>query len=163
MAKRRKPSSSPKQKASRPSGRSAVRPDSSRRTKGKGPRSAHSPLERAQALARKAFESSDIERCITLAQRALALSRDCADAYTALSRFVSDPRQALELLEQGLAAAERILAADAQAESAGDLWSVHAARPYLRARMELAECLWALGCSLEAINHLQALLRDRKS
>jgi hypothetical protein len=159
MAKRRKPSSSPKSKASRPSGRSAVRPVAPRRPRGKAPRSAHSPLKRAQALARKAFESSDIERCITLAQRALALSRDCADAYTALSRFVSDPRQALELLEQGLAAAERILAPNTIAEARGDLWSVHEAHPYMRARLELAECLWALGCSDEAVGHLQELLR----
>jgi hypothetical protein len=72
---------------------------------------------------------------------------------------VSDPRQALELLEQGLAAAERTTDPKVIAESAGDLWSVHEARPYLRARLELAECLWALGCSDDSVKHLQELLR----
>src|SRR5437868_6221867 len=49
-----------------------------------------SPLERAQKLAWKAFETFDVERRLTLAEEALALSSDCADAYTIISQFADD-------------------------------------------------------------------------
>jgi hypothetical protein len=114
MAKRRKssvPAAGPKQKPAPPASRSVSQPKkppsrpAGRLRSGIKP----SPLERAQVLAWKAFETPDIERQIALAQEALELSPDCADAYTVLSRIVSDARQALPLVEQGLAAAERAL------------------------------------------------------
>src|SRR5437763_1014943 len=71
-----------------------------------------SPLERAQKLIDKATLSRDPERQFDLIQRALEFSSDCADAFTMLSRFVADRRQALILLEQGLQAAERVLGRD---------------------------------------------------
>ena len=78
-----------------------------------------SPFERACELALKAMQSRDPDRQIELAQQALELSEDCADAYVLLSRYVEGPRQALVLLEQGLAAAERGLGPQWSSELVG--------------------------------------------
>jgi tetratricopeptide (TPR) repeat protein len=162
MAKRRKPEDS----AARPEGKSgrsgkgtAVRPKPPAESPpGKSPPN-RSLLVRAQKLAWKAFETSDVERRMHLAQQALQLSGDCADAYTILSRAVSDPRQALLLLERGLAAAERSLGPDALADAVGRFWALDETRPYMRARQALAECLWTLGMGDEAVAHLHEMLR----
>ncbi|MGE5191766.1 MAG: DUF6930 domain-containing protein [Deltaproteobacteria bacterium] len=161
MAKRRKPAvrlNGPKHKAEHSASRRIARPKASRRSLGR-PRPRRSPLDRAQELAWKAFETPDLERRIDLAQKALELSGDCADAYTILSRIVSDPRQALMLLEQGLAAAERALGPQAMAEAVGNFWAVVETRPYMRARQALAECLWTMGRGEEAVGHLYEMLR----
>lgn len=166
MAKRRKPSAQsagPKQKTTPTRNRSAsqsTKPQSrSRRSGGLRSGTNRSPLERAQDLAWKAFEASDIERRISLAQQALELSADCADAYTVLARIVSDARQALMLLEQGLAAAERTLGPHGLTEFRGHFWIAHETRPYMRARLALAECLWAIGRRDDAVSHLSEMLR----
>jgi tetratricopeptide (TPR) repeat protein len=116
-------------------------------------------LERAQELAWKAMESDDLERQIDLAQEALQLSPDCADAYGVLAHLVEDRRQSLELLELGLAAAERALGPGQMAELAGHFWLATETRPYMRVRLELAECLWSLGRGSDAIEHLFELLQ----
>jgi hypothetical protein len=117
------------------------------------------PLERAQKLAWKAMQSADPGRQLDLAQQALQLSLDCTDAYIVLSRFVDDGRQAFVLLEQGLAAAERVLGKDMEARLAGRFWCDVETRPYLRARLGLSECLWSLGRPEESVAHLQDMLR----
>ena len=118
-----------------------------------------SPLERAQELAWKAMQSHDAERQLELAEKALQLSEDCTDAYTVLARFVADGRQALELLEQGLAAAQRVLGPQLASMPIDDCWIVNETRPYLRVRLGLSECLWSLGRPEEAISQLQDILR----
>jgi tetratricopeptide (TPR) repeat protein len=123
------------------------------------PRVKPSPLERAQVLASKALEASDIDRQLSLAQKALELSSDCADAYTVLARLAGDARQALAIVEQGLAAAERTLGPEAFAQLAGQFWQVVETRPYMRARLALAECLWTVGRRNEAVDHLLAMLQ----
>jgi hypothetical protein len=162
MAKRRKPAASsagPKRKEARSRKQALGRSKSPRgRPFARSP-SRRTPLERAQHLAWKAFETSDIERRFQFARKALALSSDCADAYTILSRITSDPRESLTLLQQGLAAAERTLGPQVMAESVGNFWALHEARPYMRAREALAECLWTVGCSDQAVAHLDEMLR----
>ena len=117
------------------------------------------PLKRAQELAWKAMQAHDAERQIELAEKALQLSEDCTDAYIVLARFVADGRQSLELLEQGLAAAERVLGPQLASLRIGDYWLVAETRPYMRVRLGLAECLWSLGRPEEAVEHLQDMLR----
>lgn len=134
--------------SSRSASRSNRKSDSRRR----------SPLDRAQALVEKAFSARSFERQIELANQALDVSEDCADAYTLLSRFVADPRQARSLLEQALLAAERVLGPGQFRDAVGRFWKVPATRPYMRARVALAQCLWSLGCRPEAVEHLAKLL-----
>ena len=144
-----------KHKASPPPRTRAGSPDLRERPEFRG----RSRFKRAQELAWDAMQSPDFERQIELAQQALQLSEDCTDAYIVLARFVGDGKQALILLEQGLAAAERILGLNASPTLAGNFWIAVETRPYMRARLALAECLWSLGRGNEAIEHLQALLR----
>ena len=118
-----------------------------------------SPLEQAQELAWKAMQSPHPERQLELAERALKLSLDCTDAYIVVSRFVADGRQALVLLEQGFAAAERVLGPDAASRRAGSFWIDDETRPYLRVRLGLSECLWSLGRGDESVAHLLDILR----
>lgn len=115
-------------------------------------------LERAQALADRAYEAVDVERRITLAEQALQLSSDCADAYTILSQFAGDPRQALLVLELGLKAAERVLGPDRLEAGVGEFWSIPETRPYMRVRLALAECLWSIGCGEDSVDHLFRML-----
>lgn len=93
-----------------------------------------------------------------LAQRALALSADCADAYVLLAESVASPQEARRLYEQGVQAGERALGAEMFAQQAGHFWGILETRPYMRARERLAEALWALGDRAAAIAHLWALL-----
>lgn len=115
------------------------------------------PLQQAQQLMVRAWEASGRTR-IRLARKALALSHDCADAYVLLgdetARSLED---ACSLYEQGVKAGERALGESFE-RLAGD-FSQDLARAYLRARYALADCLWALGRSREAIAHLSEMLR----
>jgi len=63
------------------------------------------------------------------------------------------------MLEQGLAAAERTIGRDGLAEAIGHFWKIDETRPYMRARLELAECLWSIGRRDEAIGHLSEMVR----
>jgi tetratricopeptide (TPR) repeat protein len=123
---------------------------------GQGPQT---PLERAQALIYEAFESDDPEKRCQLAQRALAISSDCADAYVLLAEHADTRREALELYAAGVAAGERALGPEVFQEHVGHFWGLRETRPYMRAREGLAHLLWATGQQDEALAHLQDMLR----
>jgi hypothetical protein len=71
------------------------------------------PLGQAQALMYQAFEEPDEQKRIQLAKDALAISPDCADAYVLLAEHATSRKEALRLYEQGAAAGERALGAEA--------------------------------------------------
>jgi tetratricopeptide (TPR) repeat protein len=116
------------------------------------------PLQQAQELILDAWEASGYTR-IRLARKALTLSRDCADAYVLLGDEVAKSlEEARSFYEQGVKAGERALGPHALGRPQGASWDDAQARPYLRARYALADCLWALGQSQEAIGHLRDML-----
>lgn len=115
------------------------------------------PLEEAQELIYEAMESHGKQR-LELAHKALALSPDCADAYVLLAETEGDPQKARRLYEQGVQAGERAIGPETFAEHAGHFWGILETRPYMRARLGLAQALWYLGERQEAIEHLQAML-----
>jgi tetratricopeptide (TPR) repeat protein len=117
------------------------------------------PLGKAQALMYRAFEEPDEQRRVQLAKEALAISPDCADAYVLLAEHAGSRREALRLYEQGVAAGERALGVEAFERDVGRFWSVLATRPYMRARLGLAQVLWTTARRDEAIQHLQDMLR----
>lgn len=115
------------------------------------------PLEEAQELVYEALESSGKQR-LELARKALTISPDCADAYVLLAEATANPREARRLYEQGVQAGERALGPEAFVGAAGHFWGIVETRPYMRARLGLAQVLWYQGERQEAIDHLQAML-----
>jgi tetratricopeptide (TPR) repeat protein len=116
------------------------------------------PLDQAQELIFQAFQSNEPTEKELLARRALALSADCADAHTILAENAPNRKAALPLHEQALAAGERALGEAFQGH-VGHFWGVLETRPYMRARLGLAQCLWTHGRRDEAIGHAEEMLR----
>jgi len=123
-----------------------------------GQQSVDARLQEAQDMIYRAWESDMAER-LTLAREALVISEDCADAYTILAMEAArNPAEELHLLRQAVAAGERALGKDMFEAEAGSFWLNTHTRPYMRARAQLAHCLWRLGERWPAIEHYYALL-----
>lgn len=115
--------------------------------------------QRAQDLVYEAFEASGPKR-LELALEAIEIDRDCADAYVLLAeRGAQTIQEKRDLYAQGLAAGERSLGAKTFQRDAGYFWGVLETRPYMRARLGLAQCLWALGEREAAVEHYREMLR----
>jgi tetratricopeptide (TPR) repeat protein len=123
-----------------------------------GPKTPRTPLDRAQDLIYDAWEEEG-ERKIQLAQRALKISPDCADAYVVLAEEADTLEKARDLYEQGVTAGERAIGAEAFTEMRGRFWGVLETRPYMRARFGFAHMLWMLGERRQAVTQLQEMLR----
>ena len=119
----------------------------------------NTPLERAQELIYDAFEADSDEKQIALARQALKISPDCADAYVLLAEHAETLEQALALNQQGVAAGERALGKRFFRENAGQFWGLLETRPYMRARLGLAQCLWSAHRSEAALAHYRDMLR----
>jgi hypothetical protein len=119
------------------------------------------PLAKAQALIYRAFEEPDEQHRVQLAKDALAICPDCADAYVLLAEHATatSRKDARRLYEQGVAAGERALGAEAFEQDVGHFWGILETRPYMRARLGLAHSLWTAGRRDEAVLHLQDMLR----
>jgi tetratricopeptide (TPR) repeat protein len=120
---------------------------------------AGTPLDEAQELMYQAFGTADTEERAKLAEQAIDLSPDCADAYVLLAEQTKSRKEALDLFEKGVAAGERALGPRAFREDVGHFWGLLETRPYMRAREGLASELWTMGRRDEAIKHLQDMLR----
>ena len=118
-----------------------------------------SPAAKAQAVLDRAFREMNPGPRRKLAEEALAIDPDCADAYVLLAEVADSRRAALELYAKGVAAAERSLGRETFQRDAGHFWGILGTRPYMRARYGLANSLWTAGCRDEAIAHLQDMLR----
>ncbi len=117
------------------------------------------PLEEAQELIYEALEEVGNKR-LKLIEKALRISPDCSDAYVLLAEEkAQSPEEALKLYEAGVKAGERALGNKIFKEGAGNFWRIIETRPYMRARLGLARCLWTLGRSDEAVTHFRELLR----
>ncbi|SMB98243.1 ST7 protein [Thermanaeromonas toyohensis ToBE] len=118
------------------------------------------PEEKAQDLIYDAWEMEDKKSRIRLAEQALELWPDCADAYVILAEDKAKSlEEAKEFYERGVRAGERSLGPETFEKQAGHFWGIIKTRPYMRARAGLARCLWKLGQRSEAIDHLQDMLR----
>ncbi len=116
-------------------------------------------LSQAQDLVYQAVEQTDPARRAAIAHQALAICPDCADALILLAEQAPNPREALDLYQRAVAAAERTLGPDIFREEVGRFWGLLDTRPYMRARDGLAHSLWSLGRREEAVEHLQEMLR----
>ncbi len=113
----------------------------------------------AQEVVYQAWETANPKRRAALAQKALAISPDCADAYVILAEAAGPLDKALELYRKGVEAGERALGKEAFKDDVGYFWGLLETRPYMRARAGLAQCLWESGQREEALEHYRDLLR----
>jgi tetratricopeptide (TPR) repeat protein len=116
------------------------------------------PLEEAQEIAYDAMEATGRLK-IKLARRALAVSPDCADACVLLGEASATPQEARDWYRRGVDAGARAIGADKFAALQGEFWGHLETRPYMRARLALAQTLRELGYEEEALDHYRALLR----
>jgi len=118
----------------------------------------NAPLEKAQSVMYQAWESPSRTQRLKLARKALEISPDCADAYVLLAEeSAKTPAEASAFYEQGVKAGKRALK-DEFEELKGDFWGFMETRPYMRARLGLAQCLWAMDELAEAAGHMDAML-----
>jgi len=116
-------------------------------------------LAQAQDLIYTAWETANRKRRIALAEKALTISCDCADAYVLLAEEADGLDAALEIYQKAVEAGERALGKKVFADEAGYFWGVLETRPYMRARAGLARCLWEKGQHDEALVHYRDMLR----
>jgi tetratricopeptide (TPR) repeat protein len=115
-------------------------------------------LDRAQDLVYDAWEAATAERRGAIARQALAISPLCADAYGVLARDApAGSDEALEFWRRGVEAGKAALGDDFD-ELRGSFWGFIETRPYMRARIGLAQALWARGEREEAIGHVRDML-----
>ncbi|MFO0907867.1 MAG: tetratricopeptide repeat protein [Isosphaeraceae bacterium] len=119
----------------------------------------NSPRAAAGELLTQAYAEDMPERAAELAQQALRIWPDCADAHIVLAETARSPHQAIASYERAIDAAERDLGPAAFEVGIGNFWSILPTRPYMRALFGLAQTLWVIGRRDEAITHYRELLR----
>jgi len=96
---------------------------------------------------------------IELANMALKISKHCADAYILLAQEKPHNLAAkLNLLEKAVAVGESAISVEDFRSYYGEFWGFLQARPYMRARASLADCLWELGRREQSLDHLVDIL-----
>jgi tetratricopeptide (TPR) repeat protein len=121
---------------------------------------AEAALDRAQEFIYEAWEANTAKRRVALAEKALATSPLCADAYVLLAEHAErGSDRELDLWRRGVEAGEKALGKAAFDEYAGSFWGFLETRPYMRARFGLARALWRRSVRDEAIDHLRDMLK----
>lgn len=117
------------------------------------------PVEKAQDLVFEAWKASGQKRA-ALAQGALELWPDCADALVVLAVEAPTAEESERLFTAAVAAGERALGLPERLEEwKGEFWRATETRPYLRARVGLARHLESQGDWEGAAAHYRELLR----
>jgi len=115
--------------------------------------------EQAQELVFNAMEAASPVQARKLAKRALDKDPDCVDAMVLLNSLdARTPEQAIEGLQNAVAAGERSLGANFARDNKGQFWLIVETRPYMRALGELANMLRGQGRHAEAINIYEKIL-----
>lgn len=113
----------------------------------------------AQALVFEAWETPEPRERAARARKALELWPDCADAWVILAQDMADTLlEAHEFYAEGVLAGERALGKEVFEEDVGHFWGILETRPYMRARLGLAQVLRHMGEIDEAAGHLRDLL-----
>jgi tetratricopeptide (TPR) repeat protein len=116
------------------------------------------PVEEAQLMMYDAFAAEGKKR-VEMAEKALEISPDCADAYVLLAEeSVKSADEAVPLFNEGIAAGERALGPDFENRYSGQFWTKLETRPYLRARFGLARAYSVLGRHEEAVEECKVVL-----
>lgn len=107
-----------------------------------------------------AWDAPTKQKRVALARKALALSPLCADAYVLLAEEEArSAPEAADIYRKGAEAGELALGEEAFEHDVGYFWGILETRPYMRARLGLAQALWFMGEREEAIAHYRGMLR----
>lgn len=118
-----------------------------------------SSKEKAMDLIYKAWESDDIEEIITLAEKAIKLDENCAEAYNLLAEVkAKTPLESLELFAKGIEAGKKSLG-DEFENYKGYFWGYHETRPFMRAMAGYSDVLWHIGERSKSIEILKEMLK----
>lgn len=118
-----------------------------------------SDREKAAELVRRAKESGTSGRAaVRLAEAALELYPDLAEAYLILADEAPDEHEGRKLLNKGMEAARRELGEERYAGSKGLFWDVPEGRTYLNICRSYAESCWFGGRVDEAADVLKSIL-----
>lgn len=119
-----------------------------------------SPEYTAQQLVYDAWEMEDTWEKVDLAEKAIEIWPDCADAYSILSdELATTPKEQMHWIQLAVAAGERALGKNFLKENQGHFWGMLETRPYMRARFSLAQLLWLEGKTDEAVAQCWDLLK----
>jgi len=115
-------------------------------------------LDRAKQLYYKACDAPTSQKQIFLAKKAIATSPLCADAFVLLAQHEEVASEAqLALYRKATDAGKKALG-DSFEDLAGEFWGFIETRPYMRAKLGLATCLWQRNERGEALCHLREML-----
>jgi tetratricopeptide (TPR) repeat protein len=114
--------------------------------------------EKAQDLVYDAWELDDPKKIILLAEKALKMDENCADAYNLLAQYRSKtPAESLELYLKGIEAGKKTLGKDFE-KYKGHFWGYHETRPFMRAMAGYADALWYIKERTKSIEILKEML-----
>ncbi len=125
----------------------------------KGLQEGRTPEDIAQEMAYDACETPDPDRAIALAMQAMTVDPDCVDAMHLVATLGSSSLESeINMLSEAVKSGERRLGRKYFKEHRGHFWGMLETRPYMRARLSLANALKENGRVSEAITHCEALL-----
>ena len=117
-----------------------------------------SPEGRAQDLVYEAWECENIEEAIELAEQALKLDKNSADAYNILAEVkAKTAEEAAEYYVKGIEAGKAALGKDFE-KYRGNFWGFHETRPFMRAMAGYANALWDKGEKSKSVEILREML-----
>ena len=115
--------------------------------------------EKAQELIYEAWDADTYTKRVALAEKAIEIYPDCADAYVMLAEETADHLfEAIELYRKGVEAGARTIGKRHFEEIKGHFWGYIETRPYMRAKAGLAGCLWEGGHFDEALKHYREMI-----
>jgi tetratricopeptide (TPR) repeat protein len=118
------------------------------------------PQEIAQDLVYEAMDMPYSRARKALTESALKIYPHLADAWIILAEeTATTPQEALECYKKAVVAGEKDLGKQFFKDNVGHFWGMTESRPYMRAKVYLAQTLWDLGFEDDAITHYKDCLR----
>jgi tetratricopeptide (TPR) repeat protein len=118
-----------------------------------------SDRRQAEKLACQAMEADDHSEALSLCLEAINFDPNCVDAHTIMASAFKKACDRVEHLRHIVESAEEQLGGQSYIEAnKGDFWGLLETRPYMRARLYLAQTLNEAGALDEAITEYKALL-----
>lgn len=114
--------------------------------------------EQAADLLYQAWNETNPQRRIKLAQDALLLDPSNGDAYNVLAESTTVPKEMAYYHKQGMLTEEKRLGEACFEENKGHFWMYMPTRPYMRAKKGYAEACAMMGNLSAAIKHYRELL-----